>query len=173
MWFNEVRMKKLRYILGVLLLFFSGCGDIETIPDVPVITYKSHTIYLTTDDLGNNIVLIQLNIEFTDGDGDIGFKPTSLPNEPDSLNYNFFMTLYDYKDGEFEKVEGLEMMKYRIPYIERKGQNKVLKGNIYIDLEYQTIIYDTIFYSFYLVDRQFNKSNVDSTDVIILSGIQL
>lgn len=167
-------MKMVRAIFISALIILSGCGDIVTYPDVPVITFKNHTVYLTTDDLGNRIALVKLNIEFTDGDGDIGLKQPSLPNLPDSLMYNCYLTLYDYKDGQFEIVEDLAgTQKYRIPYIERKGQNKALKGNIYVDMEYQSIIYDTIFYSFYIVDRQYNKSNVDSSDVIVLSNIEL
>jgi len=163
-----------KYILTLIIFSITGCGEIETYPDTPVINYKDYTIYLTTDDLGNEIVLIELNIEFTDGDGDIGFKQPSLPNVPDSIKFNLYLSLYDYKNGQFEEVEDtLGTQNYRIPYIEREGQNKALKGNIYVELEYQRIIYDTIFYSFYIVDRKFHKSNVDSSDVIILSGLDL
>ena len=35
------------------------------------------------------------------------------------------------------------------------------------------IVHDTIFYTFYIVDRNFNQSNTDTTDVIVLSGIDL
>jgi uncharacterized protein YceK len=167
-------MKMVRTIFVFVLIILSGCGEIVTYPDVPVIEFLNHTTYLTTDDLGNNIALVKLNIEFTDGDGDIGIKQPSLPNLPDSLMYNLYLTMYDYKDGKFEIVEELEgTQKFRIPYISREGQNKALKGNIYVDLEYQSIIYDTIFYSFYIVDRDFHKSNVDSSDVIVLSSIEL
>jgi hypothetical protein len=166
-------MKAIRYIFLLILSFFTACGDNVSYPDTPLITYQNYSIYLTTDDLGNNIALIKLNIEFTDGDGDVGLKENSLPNAPDSLKYNLFLTLYDYKEGEFKEVEEVGTLNYRVPYIERTGQNKAIKGNIYIDIEFQSILYDTIFYSFYLLDRRFHKSNVDSTDVIVLSGIDL
>jgi hypothetical protein len=170
-------MKDVRFLIAVLffqIAFTSGCTKIVTYPDNPIISFKNHTTYITTDDLGNKIALVKLQIEFTDGDGDIGLKQPVIANSPDSLKYNFFLTLYDYKNGIFEKVDDLNgNQNFRIPYISREGQNKSLKGNIYIDLEYKSIIYDTIFYSFYLVDRKFHKSNVDSTDVIVLSGINL
>jgi len=170
-------MRELRIILAVLFFLIipiTGCEDIVSYPDTPVIDFKKHTVYLTIDELDNKIALVKLQLEFTDGDGDIGLEQPPEGELPDSLKYNFFLTLYDYKNGNFEKVENLEgNQNFRVPYIEREGQNKTLKGDIFIDLEYKSIIYDTIFYSFYLVDRKFHKSNVDSSDVIILSGINL
>lgn len=168
-------MKEFRImVLIIIFAFSSGCEPIVTYPNTPVIKFKNYSIYLTTDDLGNKIALVKLQVEFTDGDGDIGFHQPGSTEIPDSMKYNFFLTLYDFKKGKFEKVDNLEgNQNFRVPYIEREGQNKTLKGDIFIDLEYKSIIYDTIFYSFYLVDRKFHKSNVDSTDVIVLSGIQL
>jgi hypothetical protein len=170
-------MRKIRFIAGVIFLliaFTSGCEDIVSYPNKPLIKFKNHTTYLTNDSLGNKIALVKLELDFTDGDGDIGIQQPLFSESPDSLKYNFFLTLYDYKNGTFEKVENLEgNQNFRIPYIKREGQNKTLKGTIYIDIEYKSIIYDTIFYSFYLVDRKFHRSNVDSSDVIVLSGIDL
>ena len=42
-----------------------------------------------------------------------------------------------------------------------------------LDISYPVIVHDTIFYTFYIVDRSFNRSNTDTTDVIVLSGIDL
>jgi hypothetical protein len=170
-------MREIRYILAglfFLIVLITGCADIISYPDKPIIKFKNHSTYLTTDDLDNKIALVKLQIEFTDGDGDIGLAQPILSDLADSLKYNFFLTLYDYKNGHFEKVDNLVgNQNFRVPFIKRDGQNKTLKGDIFIDLEYKSIIYDTIFYSFYLVDRKFHKSNVDSSDVIILSGINL
>ena len=166
--------KIISLVLFFLIAFSSGCEPVVTFPDTPVINFKNHSIYITTDDLGNKIALVKLQIEFTDGDGDIGLHQPISSEVADSLKYNFFISLYDYKNGKFKKVDDLEEnQNFRIPYIKREGQNKTLKGDIFVDIEHKSIIYDTIFYSFYLVDRKFHKSNVDSSDVIILSGIQL
>ncbi len=59
---------------------------------------------------------------------------------------------------------------YRIPYLERLGQNKILKGTISVTFLY--LFYspaDTIRYDFYLKDRAENLSNTVSTSEIILS----
>ncbi len=59
---------------------------------------------------------------------------------------------------------------YRIPYMERLGQNKILKGTISVTFLY--FFYnatDTIRYDFYLTDRALNESNTESTSEIIIS----
>ena len=64
----------------------------------------------------------------------------------------------------------LKPSSYRIPYMERLGQNKILKGTIAVTFLY--LFYspgDTIRYDFYVQDRALNQSNVASTSEIVLS----
>ena len=42
-----------------------------------------------------------------------------------------------------------------------------------LEISYPVIKYDTIFYTFYIYDRDYNRSNTDTTEVIVLSGIDL
>lgn len=147
-------------------------------PDTPIIDYKSFALYSTIDDLGNEIFIGKMEISFTDGDGDIGLSQPDSSAIADSLKFNFFTSLYSMNNGVFEKVSGKEgEQNFRIPYISREGQNKTLKGLLYIDFEYKISendpIYDTIFYTFYLVDRAFHRSNTDTSEVVILSGLNL
>jgi len=58
---------------------------------------------------------------------------------------------------------------YRIPYLDKQP----LKGTMDLEISYPIIKYDTIFYTFYIYDRDYNRSNTDSTEVIVLSGIDL
>ena len=73
------------------------------------------------------------------------------------------------------EVPGNDIMKpsdYRIPYMERTGQNKILKGTIavtFLYLFYSAEDTDTIRYDFYLKDRADNLSNTESTSEIFLS----
>lgn len=163
--------------IGSSLFFLSflvaSCEEIVSYPEVPSVEYKSFELYTTTDALGNNILLGKLNFEFTDGDGDLGLEQPDSTNVPDSLLYNLYLSLYEKVDTGFVKVEDLSSLNFRIPYIERTGQNKTLTGTITIDLEYKIIEYDTFFYTFYIVDRQYNMSNIDSTEVLVFTGISL
>jgi hypothetical protein len=111
----------------------------------------------------------ELIFDFEDGDGDIGLKPT------DSLSVdstNLFLTMYSKTDGTFTEVSGEDLkttLNYRIPYIEREGQNKALIGEIQVDFDYLlTFEYDTIKYSFFIVDRALHKSNVETTPEIVI-----
>lgn len=164
---------KIIQVLIISILIFHGCGELVSYPDVPQVTYKGFNLYLTEDILGNKILLAKLEIEFIDGNGDIGIKQSTEDELPDSLKYNLFLSLFKIENDEAVKVEGSEgELKYRLPFIERIGQNKTLKGTIYVDIEYKTIEYDTIFYTFYLIDREFNKSNTDTTELIVLPDFE-
>jgi len=69
-----------------------------------------------------------------------------------------------------EDNDPLEPSDYRIPYMVRLGQNKILKGNIAATFMY--LFYtpeDTIMYDFYIVDRASNESNTASTSEIIVT----
>ena len=79
-------------------------------------------------------------------------------------------------NGVYREVDTSELLSppyYRIPPLDREGQNKTLKGEISVDIEYFTIDYDTLRYSFYLMDRAFHRSNVDTTDEIIFTDWKL
>ncbi len=169
-------MDSLKKILFIGLLsgrIVAGCEEIKSYPEIPEIKYSPpFQIFITEDALGNELYLGKLKFEFTDGDGNLGLKqPTDTFSMPDSAIYNIFMELYEKNDTGFVKSETDEL-KYRIPYIEREGQNKTLTGTITVDLEYRTLEYDTIFYTFYIVDRDYNKSNVDSTEVLIFTSLR-
>ncbi len=160
-------------ITGFLVL--ASCNEVTPVyPDEPVIDYQSFGLFVSLDELGNKSLFGQLTFNFTDGDGNLGLYP--LPDTmglglPDSVKYNFFLQLYDMKNVEFEKVpeEDGGILKYRIPRLD----NTPTSGKLELNISYPIITYDTIFYTFYIIDQDFNHSNTDSTDVIILSGINL
>lgn len=163
-----------RFLLFAVLmtLTFVACEKIQSYPETPHVSYKSFSIFSSVDPLGNEILVGQLEFDFTDGDGNIGLKQDSATNIADSLKYNLFLSLFEKRGANFEKVEDIPSLNFRIPYIEREGQNKTLKGSIIVDLEYKTLKYDTVFYTFYITDRDYNRSNVDSTEVLIFTGIE-
>ncbi len=168
-------MQKTGSILLIVLFLVVSCDKITPeFPDEPVIDYQGFGLFISVDQLGNKILVGQLTFDFTDGDGNLGLYPLSDSsgiNLPDTVKYNFFLQLYDLKNYDFEKVPEEEggILKYRIPYLDKQP----LKGTMDLEISYPVILHDTIFYTFYIYDRDFNRSNVDTTDVIILSGIDL
>ena len=168
-------MKILRFAIWIALILFVSCEETtEKYPDEPVVDYQGFGIYISEDALGNKVVIGRISFDFTDGDGNLGLpalEENSNPLLPDSLKYNFYLQLYDLQGYEFVQIPETEggILKYRIPYLNKQP----LKGTMDLDISYPVIVHDTIFYTFYIVDRSFNRSNTDTTDVIVLSGIDL
>jgi hypothetical protein len=163
-------MKKTGVLFFIIFLFivFYSCRKIETLPPIPHIEYESFQIFDTTI-LGNEAKGGRLKFRFEDGDGDVG-----LPEESSDTN-NFIMTLYRKQGGIMQQVadtveDPLEPSSYRIPFMEREGQNKILRGVISVTIYY--LFYtpqDTISYEFYIIDRANNESNKAMTNEIIVS----
>jgi len=169
-------MRQLALSIWVVFLLMVSCEELTPeYPDEPVVDYQGFGLYVMEDELGNLTLMGRLTFDFTDGDGNLGLPAldeNTNPDLPDSLKYNFYMQLYNLQGYDFVKVpeENGGILKYRIPYLNKQP----LKGTIDLDISYPVIgIYDTIFYTFYIVDRSFNQSNTDSTEVIVLSGIDL
>jgi len=165
-------MKAGSYLLIIILsiIFLNSCRKIEVSPPVPHIEYKSFQIFDTIDILGNSAKGGRLKFYFEDGDGDLGLNPPDN-SSPDSTN--MFFTLYRKVGGtmvEANANDPLDPYDYRIPYMERTGINKILKGTISVTFLY--LFYyptDTVRYDFYIKDRGENVSNVESTSEIIIS----
>jgi hypothetical protein len=168
-------MKILLPLIFSALLLAISCNEITPVyPDEPVVDYQGFGLFIAVDALGNQSLMGQLTFDFTDGDGNLGLPPlvdSTMLNLPDSIKFNFFLQLYDLQGYEYVKIpdEDGGILKYRIPYLDKQP----LSGTMDLEIYYPIIKYDTIFYTFYIYDRDFNRSNTDTTDVIVLSGIDL
>jgi hypothetical protein len=166
-------MNKTAYtvVFSIILLTAGSCKKIEQLPPEPYIEFRSFEILDTTDILGNSAKAGRLKFYFEDGDGNIGLREPSESLLADSTN--LFFKLYKKKDGEMVVASANDPITpspYRIPYLERLGQNKIIKGTISVTFLY--LFYnpaDTIRYDFYLKDRALNESNLESTPEIIIS----
>ena len=162
-----------RFLLPLIVIILSGsCNRIEQLPPEPYIEYRNFAVFDTTDILGNECKGGRLKFYFEDGDGNVGIES---PEETGLDTTNLFFTLYRKTGGEMTEVPDNDPMKpssYRIPYMKREGQNKILKGTIsitFIYLFYLPQNNDTIMYEFYLKDRAENFSNTAVTSEIPLS----
>ena len=165
-------MKKIKYLLllFIIILVFDSCKKVEQLSNIPHIEFTNFAIFDTTDILGNHSKGGRLRFYFEDGDGDVGLNsPTG--GQTDSTN--LFLTLYRRKGGVLVPApsnDPLYPSSYRIPYMERLGRDKILKGTISVTFLY--LFYspgDTIAYDFYITDRALNQSNMASTTDIVLS----
>jgi hypothetical protein len=166
-------MKRIKYlpVFFAIIYLTASCKKIERLPAVPHIDFTSFTIFDTLDPLGNISKGGRLKFKFEDGDGDMGLN---APTNGSTDSTNLFLTLYRKEAGSMVESKVLDPLlpspAYRIPYMERLGQNKILKGTIsvvFIYLSYTST--DTIKYDFYVKDRALNESNVVSTSEIVPS----
>lgn len=168
-------MRRFIPLLFSVLLLMISCNKITPVyPDEPVVDYQGFGLYISIDGLGNTTLIGQLTFDFTDGDGNLGLPPlvdTTELNLPDTVKYNFFLQLYDLQGYEYVEIpdEDGGLLKYRIPYLDKQP----LSGTMDLEIYYPVIIYDTIYYTFHIFDRDYNRSNTDTTDIIVLSGINL
>lgn len=153
----------------IIILAFSSCVKLEHLPPVPRIEYKSFSVFDTTDILGNKAKGGRLTFYFEDGDGDIGMEQPAEENDTNDL----VLTLYRKTAGVMQLApenDPLKPSSYAIPFMQREGQNKILKGDISVTFLY--LFYndsDTIMYDFYIKDRANNKSNVATTSEIAVA----
>jgi hypothetical protein len=147
-----------------------SCRKIEQLPATPNIEFTSFTVSDTVDILGNKAKAGKLKFHFEDGDGDLGLQ---VPSGAQADSTNMFFTLFRKTGGKIVLApanDPLSPSSYRIPYMERLGQNKILKGTISVIFLY--LFYspaDTVRYEFYIKDRAENESNKVSTGDIIVS----
>lgn len=151
------------------LLFFVSCRKIEKLPPEPSIKFTSFEVFDSTDILGNIDKGGRLKFFFEDGDGDLGL---AAPQNNSTDSTNLFFTLFRKTKGVFVPVSDKDPLKpspYRIPYMDRQGQNKILRGNISVTFLY--LFYspsDTLKYKFYVKDRALHSSDTASTCEIVL-----
>jgi len=150
-----------RKIAALLLLLSAGmvaCDDDETYPVTPEIAFRSLEKFVSVSQSDSLV----LTFSFTDGDGDIG-SPESDPARRD-----VFVKLFEKKNGVFEEAILAAPLEYRIPYLTPRGNNKSLKGDVRINIDYNILQpNDTIFYKVYIKDRADRKSNEITTATII------
>ncbi len=168
-------MRTVTSILFSTLLLMISCNEVDPVyPDQPVVNYQGFGLFISVDALGNTTLIGNLSFDFTDGDGNLGLPPlvdTTDLSLPDTVKYNFFLQLYDLQGYDFVEIpeEDGGKLKYRIPYLDKQP----LSGTMDLQISYPVILYDTIYYTFWIYDRDYNRSNTDTTDIIVLSGIDL
>jgi hypothetical protein len=116
---------------ALVLLGISSCKKKENYPITPAITFKNIIHYTPGDSLA-----VQIN--FTDGDGDIGTSDTGAPYNCylefllDSVN----VFVPQFTSNPMSKVTTGDTVvyAYHIPYITPAGSDKSLNGMIQIQL---------------------------------------
>jgi hypothetical protein len=166
-------IQKLKYIfvLSVFCVTAFQCEKPEEYPIEPAVTFNS-LVKFTNGSTGKDTAAL-LAFSFTDGDGDIGLNEsdTTPPFNPGSEYYNnLFMKYFEKKNNIWTEVVLPLPYNFRVPYITPTGSNKALSGDIYIDLFLPPSKTNLpIRFELYFVDRALQKSNVITTDELVVT----
>jgi len=159
-------MNRFVFIISIFFLF-QACTEEQEYPIIPEIKYNSFILYQKLNSYGDTILAGELKFTLTDGDGDIGLRTyDTLPPYDTSKVY---LKLFEMMNSTYVEVQSEDTLNFRIPYLTPVGKSKSLKAEIIIEFEYlrEPQLYDTVKYDFHIIDRAFNKSNVESTPNIV------
>jgi len=159
-------LRVLSFIL-ILVIFFTSyaCQEQDSYSETPAIRLNSFIIDYKTYP-GNDTKLVgTLSFNFVDGDGNIGFLENN-DTIPDNNITDILITEYYKKNGVFEQqVKG----PYALPYFDENVYRKTIKGDIDVYFIREDYSPDTVYYECYIIDREYNQSNIITTDTIIYS----
>ncbi len=162
--------KTLIFSIITLILLTISCKKPPHYSPVPVIDFLQVTVADTTDqsELHNPVVLYQIIFKVFDGDNNLGIPTNDTLNTQDSTkNYNLFFTLLYKHNGQFDTANLPISLSYRIPQANYVSIYNYLKATVYVNLTFSPSVlasmFDTIKFSFYVMDRDMNKSNIQQT----------
>jgi hypothetical protein len=170
----------LSYIIIVIVsILLFGCPNPQKYPDEPQIDFLQFVLTDTVDDpsLGNKVKNCKLRFDLIDGDGDIGLNPEDTIGVDIDTVYrnNFLSVLYQVKNSDTLTVDSLNGYNFRIPDIQPVGQNKTIQAVVEIDMQFNyykdTLLYDSVIFEFFIIDRALNKSNIEITPVLKLDTV--
>lgn len=164
----------MKYLIIILLSAFalSSCKKPDEFPVIPAVTYKS--IYSSRNAQGYDDKLTVL-LDFTDGDGDVGYKDPGLNDpifdDPNSQYYNNYVAnLFQYKNGVWISYPTILPLGGRLPFLTPETKNKSIKGEIACDFDVPLqATQDTFRLEVFIYDRALHQSNKVNTDAIILT----
>ena len=166
-------MKFKYFYLSILIaLAASSCKKPDEFPIEPIITFKDIYSSQNAQGFDENITI---NLSFTDGDGDVGYKDIGqndpIFDDPTSQYYdNYVAKLFKYVNGVWVEYPTIIPLGGRLPYLTPIGKNKTLKGEIACDIDVPiNADQDTFNLELFIYDRSFHKSNIVTTSSIILT----
>jgi hypothetical protein len=157
----------MKYLFFALVLMLAACKKPDEYPIIPAINFNS--MFKTDNGQGIDQQL-SVVLDFTDGDGDIGYRSSDYTDPTSEYYNNYKASFYKFSSGSWTLVPTGTLMQGRIPYLTPDGKNKTLKGQIQCDflLAGLTATNDTFRLEVFIYDRALHKSNSITTPAITL-----
>ena len=102
-----------------------------------------------------------------DGDGNFGLETIDTASPYiDEFQQNFHSVPFYIENNETLQLP--YDINYRIPRLRNEGNNKFIKAKVTIDimLAKASFPYDSVLFTYYVYDRDLQKSNVDTSQII-------
>ncbi len=182
-------MKKTIFSISlILIILLFACKKPIVYPNEPQIDYQKIIIKDSINEFNEEVVSYDLIFNALDGDSNLGLRQSDTV---DDFSYgspyynNAFISLYKKLNGEFIEADVTytiadsvytDTLRYnqRIPHTDPVGLNDYFKAEIKVNMQIEKIIFDadffkfdTIKFVFYVVDKDFNISNIQETHEII------
>lgn len=158
-----------RIFILCCFLVVLACRKPAEYPLEPVIAYDTLRILQLSNPIAGQLTdSVVVDIDFTDGDGNLGVAKDAPID--DTTNYNFFYTPYRLQMGKWVKVYDLYS---KIPNLNSTGKTVPLKGKISAHITDAYFLFrkrDTIRVDIYVKDNAGNVSNTVSTEPML--GLQ-
>jgi hypothetical protein len=156
-------------LLLLLPVVFISCKKPAEYPNEPVIAFKN--MYTERDAAGYDRKLY-VTLDFTDGDGDIGYNEVgfndAIFDDPHSKYYNNFQVrTFHYENGVL--INDTVDLSARMLNVTPEVKNKALKGEILRELPLKpNMDNDTFHFEIFIYDRGLHASNIITTPDIVL-----
>lgn len=169
-----------KYTIFIFILSFvvSCKQDESNFSDIPQISLAESPDQVK---LNGKDSVVNITLNYQDGDGDIGLDlaDTFPPyNYPSTYFYNLLVNVYRIDDGIISSVliptvppAVPDTINYheRILNLTPTGKSKAISGQIKLFIRaapYPGVTPDSMFYTFQLLDRALNKSEIVKTEVM-------
>ncbi|MDR0713199.1 MAG: hypothetical protein LBF89_02925 [Bacteroidales bacterium] len=167
-----MKTTKALFLIAAIAGGVCGCRKAEVYPETPEIHFKALVMKIDgVDPLGEKMKKANLTFSFTDGDGDLGVRDTF-----DAASKIYCSWMKKMPDRQYETHvfpgDGVTVLTFDIPYDDNvmnkeEAFSKLLKGDMEVKLDVpygsSSADMDTVHLEFYIVDRAFNRSNVEVT----------
>lgn len=156
-------MRKLSFIILIIYLFSFACEPEEEYSEIPVVKYKDFNFEIENIDGFINQVGF-LSFDFIDGNGDIGFYENADTSIHVEIN-DIFIYKFTKRNGNYSNADTTKLI---MPYFEEGIYRKYLKGEMKVQIYFMDQVNDTIKFDFEIIDRSYNRSNLQSTPELIV-----
>lgn len=166
-------------LFGIILALLVSCKqESANFSDIPQIALTE----VQQQKLNGKDSIVNITLHYQDGDGDIGLNTndTLAPyNYTSKYFYNLIVSVYRIDNGIISKVITPPQPPYppdtihyndRITNLTPTGKSKSISGEIRMfikSLPYPGVTPDSMFYTFQLIDRALNESNIVRTNTML------